>query len=76
MKAQYISTPGRAKKIVAAVWFAAVALSILPAYFVSGVPSINIFSIIIIIGDGQKPVIIFIVFRSRMLSNTNIVSCQ
>ena len=37
MKAQYISTPGRAKKIIAVVWMAAIGLSALPAYFVTGV---------------------------------------
>ena len=37
MKAQYISTPGRAKKIIVAVWLCAIGLSVLPAYFVSGV---------------------------------------
>ena len=37
MKAQYISTPGRARKIIAVVWMAAIGLSALPAYFVTGV---------------------------------------
>ena len=37
MKAQYISTPGRAKKIITVVWLCAIGLSVLPAYFVSGV---------------------------------------
>ena len=37
MKAQYISTPSRAKKIIAAVWVAAIGLSVAPTYFVSGV---------------------------------------
>ena len=37
MKAQYISTPGRAKKIIAVVWVAAVGLSAVPSSFVSGV---------------------------------------
>ena len=37
MKAQYISTPGRAKKIIAVVWVAAIGLSIAPSYFVTGV---------------------------------------
>ena len=37
MKAQYISTPSRARKITAAVWTAAIGLSAIPAYFVTGV---------------------------------------
>ena len=37
MKAQYISTPSRAKKIIAAVWVAAIGLSVAPTYFVTGV---------------------------------------
>ena len=37
MKAQYISTPSRAKKIIAAVWMAAIGLSVAPTYFVTGV---------------------------------------
>ena len=37
MKAQYISTPSRARRITAAVWVAAVGLSFVPAYFVNGV---------------------------------------
>ena len=37
MKAQYISTPSRAKKIISVVWVAAIGLSVAPTYFVSGV---------------------------------------
>ena len=37
MKAQYISTPSRARKIIAAVWVAAIGLSVAPTYFVTGV---------------------------------------
>ena len=37
MKAQYMSTPGRAKKIIAAVWMAAISLSYVIVPFVSGV---------------------------------------
>ena len=37
MKAQYISTPGRAKKIIAAVWVAAISLSSVIVPFVNGV---------------------------------------
>ena len=37
MKAQYMSTPGRAKKIIAAVWMAAISLSCVIVPFVSGV---------------------------------------
>ena len=42
MKAQYISTPGRAKKIIAAVWVAAIGLSVAPTYFVTGVNYLEI----------------------------------
>ena len=37
MKAQYISTPGRAKKIIATIWMAAISLSCVIVSFVSGV---------------------------------------
>ena len=37
MKAQYISTPDRAKKIIAAIWMAAISLSYVIVHFVSGV---------------------------------------
>ena len=37
MKAQHISTPSRAKKIIVAVWVAAIVFSFLPAYFANGV---------------------------------------
>ena len=37
MKAQYISTPGRAKKIIVAVWLVAILLSSVIVPFVSGV---------------------------------------
>ena len=37
MKAQYISTPGRAKKIIATVWMAAISLNCVIVPFVSGV---------------------------------------
>ena len=37
MKAQYISTPGRAKKIIAAVWIVAVSLGSVAGSFVNGV---------------------------------------
>ena len=37
MKAQSISTPGRAKKIIATIWMAAISLSCVIVPFVSGV---------------------------------------
>ena len=37
MKAQYISTPGRAKKIIATIWMAAISLSCVIVPFVVGV---------------------------------------
>ena len=37
MKAQYISTSDRAKKIITVVWLSAIGLSAAPANFVSGV---------------------------------------
>ena len=37
MKAQYVSTPGRAKRIIAAVWVAAIGLSVVPTIYVTGV---------------------------------------
>ena len=37
IKAQYISTPGRAKKIIATIWIAAISLSCVIVPFVSGV---------------------------------------
>ena len=37
MKAQYISTPGRAKKTIAAVWLAAISLSLVAASYFDGV---------------------------------------
>ena len=36
MKAKYISTPSRAKKIIATIWMAAVSLSCVVVPFVSG----------------------------------------
>ena len=37
MQAKYISTPGRAKKIIATIWLAAISLSCVIVPFVSGV---------------------------------------
>ena len=37
MKAQYISTPGRAKNIIATIWMTAISLSCVIVPFVSGV---------------------------------------
>ena len=37
MKAKHISTPGRAKKIIAAIWIAAISMSCVVVPFVSGV---------------------------------------
>ena len=37
MKAHSISTPGRAKKIIATIWMAAISLSCVIIFFVSGV---------------------------------------
>ena len=37
VKAQYISTPGRAKKIIATIWIAAILLSCVIVPFISGV---------------------------------------
>ena len=37
MKAYSISTPGRAKKIIATIWMAAISLSCVIIFFVSGV---------------------------------------
>ena len=36
MKAQYISTPGRAKKIIVAVWLCAIGLSVFAGIFCNG----------------------------------------
>ena len=37
MKAQYMSTPDRAKKIIATIWMAAISLSCVVVPFVTGV---------------------------------------
>ena len=37
MKAKYISTPSRAKKIIATIWMAAISLSCVVVPFISGV---------------------------------------
>ena len=57
MKAQYISTSARAKKIITVVWLSAIGLSVPPANFVSGVflnNSINIITKQIYIINGFR----------------------
>ena len=46
MKAKYISTPGRAKKIIATIWVVAISLNSVAASFINGVSNLQSGSVI------------------------------